>query len=39
MIEKDSFKVFLANSGTAFEVPFLKGRKDLSDEVCPVVKD
>ena len=39
MIEKDSFKVFLANSGTAFEVPFLKRLKDLSDEVCPVVKD
>ena len=39
MIEKDSFKVFLANSGTAFEVPFLKKLKDLSDEVCPAVRD
>ena len=39
MIEKDSFKVFLANSGTAFEVPFLKRLKDLSDEVCPAVRD
>ena len=39
MIEKDSFKVFLANSGTDCEVPFLKKLKDLSDEVCPVVKD
>ena len=39
MIEKDSFKVFLANTGTECEVPFLKKLKDLSDELCPVVKD